>query len=475
MEDTLTKLVDYGLKLGAEYVEVRCEELFETTMHIEDERVESVRQGVDRGFSIRVLARGAWGFASTNSSDRLQDACKSAVKMASAVSSSVREKVELAEVRTYHDRVMVKPDVNPADIGVDEKIRLFLEASESAFKTDSRVKSFTFDYADIYGKKWYFNSDGAELTQDVLYVWGRALATAREGDIYVSYREELGSTAGFKLWQETPPQELGEKMAGYLLEQLGAAPPKGGAFPVVLGPNVTGVLAHEAFGHLAEADLTLAGGLLLSKLGDKVASPLVTICDDGTIKNGFGSFKYDDEGVRTQKTIIVKEGRVVGLMYDRERAAKIRKMSRRLGLEREEEFGMEPTGNARAESFRVPPLIRMRNTYFEPGDWRLEEMVEDLSFGYLMESFRGGQANLDGTFQVGIQRAYEIVNGEVGRPVRNASISGNTLETLLHVDAVGRDFALNAGRCGKGQTVYVGDGGPHIRCRQMIVGGAKIE
>ncbi|MBS7247660.1 MAG: TldD/PmbA family protein [Candidatus Jordarchaeales archaeon] len=475
MEDELIRTVDYGLSLGASYVEIRGEELMETSLEIEDERVRAVKQGVDRGFSIRVISSGAWGFASTSSLERLREACTSAVKLATAASRAVKESVELADVEASVDRVYVKADENPADVEIDDKIEMFLKLGRAIFSSSDRIKSFNFSYSDVYGKKWYFNSDGARIVQDVLYVWGRAVATAKEGSIYATYREELGSIKGFKVWRENPPDELAERISRALLEQLDAVTPKGGVFPVVMGPNVTGVLVHEAFGHLAEADSALAGGLLLCKLGEKVASPLVNIFDDATIEGGFGSFRYDDEGVKAQKSVIVKEGRVVGLMYDRETAAKIQKMVDRLHLKVDEEFNTKPTGNARAESFRVPPLVRMRNTCIAPGDWTLEEMIEDLSFGYLLESFRGGQANLDGTFQVGVQRAYEVVNGEVGRPVRNLSISGNTLETLMHVDAVGNDFKLNVGWCGKGQTVNVGDGGPHIRCSRMLVGGMRVE
>jgi len=196
---------------------------------------------------------------------------------------------------------------------------------------------------------------------------------------------------------------------------------------------------------------------LSNKLGKKIASNIVTFYDDGTIKGAFGSFKYDDEGVQSQKTLLVKDGVVVGLMHNRETAQK---------------FNAKPTGNARAEDFRVEPIIRMRNTFMEPRDHSFKELVEDIKFGYYLKSFRGGQANLDGTFQVGVQEAYEIVDGEVGSSVRNASISGNTLETLLKVDAVGKDFELWPGRCGKGQTAFICDGGPHVKVKEVLVGGS---
>jgi TldD protein len=194
----------------------------------------------------------------------------------------------------------------------------------------------------------------------------------------------------------------------------------------------------------------------LNKLQKKIASKNVTFYDDGTIKDAFGSFKYDDEGVPSQKTLLVKNGTVVGLMHNRETAYKL---------------NANPTGNARAENFRFEPIIRMRNTFMEPRDFSFEELIEDLKFGYYLKNFRGGQANLNGTFQVGFQEAYEIVNGEVGKPIRDASLSGNTLETLTKIDAVGEDFELWPGRCGKGQIAFVCDGGPHVRVKEVVVGG----
>ena len=247
-------------------------------------------------------------------------------------------------------------------------------------------------------------------------------------------REEIGSTAGFEVFDEQTPELLGEKVAKRAVEQLSAKSPKGGTFPVVLGPNVVGVFVHEAFGHLAEADLALSGGVLAGNIGKKIGSKLVTFYDDGTIDGSFGSFKYDDEGVQTQKTLLLKDGVVAGLIHNRETAQK---------------FNAESTGNARAEDFRVEPIIRMRCTYMAPRDRSFEELIEDVKQGYYFKSFRGGQANLDGTFQVGIQEGYEINNGEIGAPVRDASISGNTLETLHHVDAVGKDFVLDPEDAGK--------------------------
>jgi TldD protein len=321
---------------------------------------------------------------------------------------------------------------------------------------DSHVKSCTIDYLDLTGTSHFINNEGTYIEQDKLYVWSRITATATEANVFTFSREEIGSTSGYEIFDEETPEIVGETVAKRAIEQLKAKPPKGGKSAVVLGPEVVGVFVHEAFGHLAEADLTLSGSILLDKLGKKIASDIITFYDDGTINGAFGSFKYDDEGVPAQKTPLVKDGIVVGLMHNRETAQKL---------------NAKPTGNARAEDFRVEPIIRMRNTYMEPKDYSFEELVEGVKAGYYFKSFRGGQANLDGTFQVGIQEGYEIVNGELGGPIRNASISGNTLETLLTVNAAGKDFELSPGRCGKGQTAFECDGGPHIRVKEVLVGG----
>jgi TldD protein len=459
LKDTLNKILDMAVqKFGAEYAEVRAQKLFKTMLTIKEEKVEAAKEGVENGAALRILVNGAWGFASVGSfdSETLVNAVSSACKMAKAASLKLKNPIKLVESKAIEDRVLAKPRKDPSKTPIEDKIGTTLAIAKTVLRHDSRIKSCTIDYLDLVGTSCFMNSEGTYIEQEKLYVWARIFATAKEKDIFTFSREELGSTAGYEIFDVETPETVGERVAKRAVDQLRAKTPKGGTFPVVLGPNVVGVFVHEAFGHLAEADLTLSGSVLMDKLGRKVASEVVTIYDDGTVEGAFGSFKYDDEGVPAQKTLLIKDGVVVGLMHNRETAQK---------------FNTQPTGNARAEDFRVEPIIRMRNTFMAPRDYSFEELIEDVKFGYYFKSFRGGQANLDGTFQVGVQEGYEIVKGEIGMPVRNASISGNTLETLHKVDAVGRDFELWPGRCGKGQTAFVCDGGPHIRVSEVLVGG----
>ncbi len=459
MKDLLAKPIEESKRLGAEYAEARAESLFKTMLTVKEGRVEAAKQGVENGVALRVLVNGAWGFASvgSNNPETLKNAVVEACRMAKAASQRLKNPIKLAAHRVVNDRVRIKPKKNPSQINVEDKIKMALAINKNTLSFDKRVKSCTIDYLDLTGTSTFTNSDGSLVEQDKMYVWSRMTASAEQKGVFTFSREEIGSTAGYELFDEQTPEAIGEKLSKRATEQLSAKQPKGGLFPAVLGPNVVGVFVHEAFGHLAEADLALSGGVLAGNMGKKIGSDQVTFYDDGTIKGAFGSFKYDDEGVQTQKTLLIKDGVVTGLMHNLETAKK---------------FNTEPTGNARAEDFRVEPIIRMRNTFMAPRDHSFAELLDGIKFGYYFKSFRGGQANVDGTFQVGIQEGYEIVNAEVGAPVRDASISGNTLETLLKVDAVGKDFELGAGRCGKGQTAFVCDGGPHTRVKEVVVGGS---
>ena len=445
-------------KHGACYAEARAQRLYKTMFTLEEERVEAAKQGIESGVAIRVLVNGAWGFASVGSFDNniLLSAVSNACVMAKTASLQLKKPIKLATAKPVTDHVEAKSKNNPADIDMEDKIKNLSQITKTIQTYDTRIKSCTVDYLDLTGSTFFINSEGANIQQDKMFVWSKITASAESNGAFTFSREEIGSTMGYEVFDTQHPQEIGETVAKRAIEQLNANSLKGGRTPVVLGPNVVGVFVHEAFGHLAEADLALSGGVLFNAMNTKIGSDLVTFYDDGTVPGAFGSFKYDDEGILAQKTLLIKNGVVVGLMHNRETACK---------------FNLQSTGNARAEDFRVEPIIRMRNTYMEPRDYAFEELLEGVKFGYFFKSFRGGQANIDGTFQVGIQEGYEIVNGEIGAPVRNASISGNTLETLLNVDAVGKDFALNSGRCGKGQTAFIGDGGPHIRLSEVIVGG----
>lgn len=456
-KDVALKAVNYGSSLGAKFVDIRVEYIDATYIEVENGIVQIARQGSELGAAVRVLFRGFWGFSSCSrlDLDNLRRAVENAfvgARVASGEGIGDADAVELPSIRDTHLDVI---KVDPSSVELERKVRDLLELHREMTKKQF-MKYVGLRYLDSYIYKIYVSSDGRDILQQLVYTWGYVWATARERDVVASVREEIGARDGYTLWDKNPQSNLASKLIERAENQLKAKPPKGGIFPAVIAPNVVGVFVHEAFGHLAEADLTMSGSAVKDKLGTSIAGKNVTIVDDPGVEGGFGTYRYDDEGVEARRTVLIDCGVVRELMVDREYAKKL---------------GEKPTGNARAESYRVPPLIRMRNTFMVPGDYGVDELFEGIDYGYYLVSFRGGQANLDGTFQVGIQEAYEIVNGEVGSPVRNVSISGNTLETLAMVDAVAKDFKLEYGRCGKGQSAFVSDGGPHIRVKKLVIGG----
>ncbi|RLF18155.1 MAG: TldD/PmbA family protein [Thermoprotei archaeon] len=459
MIDLLEYAVNIARELGASFAEARGEDSESMRIEVRDRVTKAISYGRIKGISVRVLYNGAWGFSATSilSKDSIKKAVIEAYKVAKKASEKVREPVRIIELPSVKDEVHSDVLVNPADVDPSEKVKDILELHNIAFSLGKEVlKTIRTDYMDMMVIDYYVSSEDRCIVQERCITWIRSWATGKLGAIMAVAREELGSTKGYVIFKKWSQERIAKRLLDIIKGQLEATTPKGGSFPAVLGPNVVGTFVHEAFGHLAEADLALSGSAIVDKIGKKIASDYVTIVDDPTIPDGFGTFKYDHEGVETRVAVLIEKGVVKGLMHNRETAARI---------------NATPTGNARAESYDVMPLIRMRNTIMEKGDYTVDELFEGIKFGYYLKSFRGGQANLDGTFQVGIQEAYEIVNGEVGRPVRNMSISGNTLETLMKVDAVAKDFELDYGRCGKGQIAFVSSGGPHVRVKSILVGG----
>lgn len=450
--DTLQKAADYGEELGATYVELRGESLNRSNTQFEDGRVRSISQRIEKGVAIRVLADGTWGFVSSNdlSLNGLQTSVKDAFSLAKSAGQARKDPIELAEIKPVQETIPLKVGRNPSDVDPKEKIAYATKLWEETQKLDSRVKAITIRQRDGFGTKYLVTNEGTQLEMGFghvhLWVW----LTAKENGKITGARDETGTTAqGWEFYEKNQtPEVVAERIFHRVKKQLEGATPKPGSFPCVLGPKVVGTLAHEALGHLAEADLTLQSAFA-GKMNQEVAPKGVNMVDDGTIAEGLGTVKYDDEGVPTSRVHLIKDGVLTALLTDREYAKKT---------------NLPTSGNSRAEDYRFVPIIRMRNTFFERGDMPDDELFEDINFGYYCLSVAGGQAQMNASFQVGIQEAYEIVDGELGSSVTNMSISGIATEALLKIEGVGKDtFGYGAGRCGKGQEALVSDGGPLIR------------
>ncbi|MFX1562562.1 MAG: TldD/PmbA family protein [Promethearchaeota archaeon] len=453
MIDVLEKAADFGQKLGATYVELRAESMNRGYIRYEDGRVRSIIQRIEEGVGIRVLAGGAWGFVSSSdlSLSALKVSVKNAYSLASSAGKSRREPISLAKAKPVQDKIKVNFARIPSEVDPKEKIAYADELWRECQRLDKRMSAITIGLRESMGTKFFVTSEGTELELESGHVYLGVWLSGTEGNKITGAREGYGSTSqGWEyLENEHPPADLADHCVEMVQKQLAGTSPKPGSFACVLAPKIVGTLAHEALGHLAEADLTLQSAFA-GKMGQEVAPKGVYMIDDGTLAGGFGSVKYDDEGVPTSRVEIIKDGTLNGLLTNREYA---------------HQMGIPVTGNARSEDYRFFPLIRMRNTFFEQGNFADDELFKGIDFGYFCVSMMGGEVKLNASFQVGVQEAYEIVDGELGQPVTNLSISGIATDALLKIEGVGKDtFEFEEGHCGKGgQSARVSDGGPLIR------------
>lgn len=449
--------VKYGEKLGGDYVEIRYEEINRSNIELKDGVFHSLTERKSKGYAVRVLSRGAWGFATTNKD--LKRAVEDACNLAISSSRAIRERIELAEIPVNKDRVKSKMRIKPQDVDYEDKAK-HVRRLEKLLKSKDYVKSSQVRYEDAHGKKILVTNEGTEIEWDINYILQYIWLTGKDGNERGAARNMIGNVdKGWELFEEErfSPEHIAEELHRKLYNQMHGIAVRRGEFPIVAGPIIVGIIAHEALGHLAEADLTI-NSPFRDLIGKRIAPEFVSM-SDRIVEGGFGNNIYDDEGTRIKDVHIIKNGILNEIMLNREYAKK---------------WDMEPNGHARAEDYSYPPIIRMRNTVFEKGDHTLEEMVEEIKFGYYLVDFRGGQAELNSSFQVGVQEGYVIENGEIGEPIKDTSISGIAIETLKNIEAVGKDFDIEYGICGKGQSAFVSSGGPHMKIMKSItVGGEK--
>ena len=435
-----------------DYIDIRCGIGDNTSILMKDGNVDEINTGMSLGARIRVLNNGAWGFAYTTDLSKINEITETAMKL----SSSLKGDVSMSESEVIKDKVEVDVKIPFKDISIEEKKDIMQEANDAA--TIEKINSTTVSYSDSETKELFMNSDGSEIQTKKSRVRMALNASATDGEIIQFGHGSLGGVKGFEIIKDADIEEFGRNIAEKAVRLLDASPAPSGQFPVIADPELTGVLIHEALGHAVEGDLILQNdSILKDKLGTQIASDIVNIFDDASRKDGFGYYPYDVEGVKTKPNQLVKDGKLISLLNSRETSSKL---------------GMTSSGNARS-TVADQPIVRMSNTFLQPGDREVEELFEDIDYGIYLKGSRGGQVDTGkGIFQFNAAEGYLIENGEKTTPLRDVSLSGNILETLKNIDAIANDFKLSVGFCGKGgQTVPVGDGGPHTRILNSLVGG----
>lgn len=456
--ELVNQTLSVALSTGGEFAEVFVEDKRSTSALLDDGRVEELTSGRDRGAGIRVVVGGTTGFAHTAdlSEAGLFKAARSAAAAARGGGQTDRA-VVVAAIDVPHDAPV---RVAPEDVAKITKVELLELADVAARSEGSSISQVSARYGDSRRRILVANSDGLLAEDDQIRTLFSVSCVATGDSGLQTGRESVGRTIGFELFDDTDVSELARRAARRAITKLGARPAPSGTMPVVVGPGGGGVLFHEACGHGLEADLVAkSASVFANRVGEKVATSLVTLIDDGTMTGEWGHFSIDDEGHPAAQNVLIEDGVLTDYMWDFLRSRKENRIS---------------SGNGRRQSYRHLPMVRMTNTYIGNGTDDPAEIVASTESGVYVAQLGGGQVNTaTGDFVFGMTEAYLIENGEITDPIREGNLIGNGPEVLTRIDALGNDFAMGSpGMCGKdGQGVPVGDGTPTLRVTSLTVGG----
>jgi TldD protein len=446
-----------ALRNGGDFAEIFCEERVSASIGCEDNKIDRVVSGTDRGAGLRVIVGDMTAYASTN------DLSPSGLReLAERVSRGIQ-----ARVGTYRF-----PDVSdvrfgtlgvtyPSGVPSSEKVSKVLEANDVARSHGNRIAQVQVRYGDSLQQVVIANSDGLFVTDERVYIIFLVQVVARKDDVIQTGYEPVGGTLGFELFDKVSPADVARLATERALKMLDAVPAPTGVMPVVMSSEAGGTMIHEAVGHGLEADLVQKGlSVFAGKIGEQVAAEGVSVHDDATLRGRRGSFACDDEGTPSECTVLIEHGVLKTYLYDLSTAAK---------------DGHTSTGNGRRESYRHRPVPRMTNTLITPGTVSPENVVAATEKGIFVRRMGGGQVNtINGDFMFEVNEAHMIRSGEIAEPVRGASLIGNSSKVLRQIDMVADDLGFGIGTCGKdGQGVPVSDAQPTLRVAGITVGGTS--
>jgi len=460
MNYPLEKIFGTVLKHGGAFADLYHESSQSHSIVCDDDKIEKVMTGADAGVGLRAISDFKTSYAYGNRCSE-KDILALAVDLASAAKGGSPGPV--AKAYPLKPRVNLPVSLPPEGISTAKKVAVVREANAAARGIDPRVRQVKVVYSDKHQKLAMANSQGLVVEEDRTYTLLAVQVVAAEKDLIQTGYEPVGGLMGFELFDAVDPVQVAETAARRAIQALEAREAPRGLMPVILSSEAGGTMIHEAVGHGLEADLALEGlSVYSNRIGEAVASPLVTVLDDATLTQKRGSYGYDDEGVAAEKTILIEKGILKGYLCDRLYAMKFKGMS---------------TGNGRRQSYKHHPIVRMSNTMIAPGDEDPDAILRNTPKGVLVKKMGGGQVNtVNGDFVFEVTEGYLIRNGQVGDPIRGATLTGNGPQVLESIDRVGNDLGFAIGTCGKdGQGVPVGDAQPTLRIPEIVVGGTSQE
>ncbi len=461
MLDMMTKVIQEIPEKDVSFADMRQESHASTQIMVVNGDLRRFSEATKGGTVARVLVGECWGMSSTSESLSL-DICKTllhdATKSAKANARFSRKPLDFSGVQPIEQTLWQKCKVDPADVSTEEKLE-FVMALDKSLQTDDRIVNRNSVYTDTKKIFHLVNTAGSKLEWDEIRTRAVVQPVAREGNKMQFNYDIRGGKTGYELVQAIDIEPFGADCAKGALELLSAEKPPSGKLTVIADGDNSGLIAHEVCGHASEADeVVKKRSFLTDMVGVKVGTDLVTMVDDGTLKEYAGSYPFDSEGTPSSRTVIMENGVFKGYMHTIETASLM---------------GVSPTGNGRAQDYNRRIFARMTNTFFDVGDWKDEDIIADTKDGlYVVKSLSGMEDVVGGGVQCSALKGYIIKNGELTQLVRSMTLAGKVLEILKTVDAVGNKLQFSGGSCGKGEEDYipVTSGGPHMRM-EMVVGG----
>ena len=445
-------------KSNAEYTEIRIENVTSSWANDRGEELDNIGSSKTLGGIVRALVKGGWGYSTFNDitdlETRVGEACESARLIG-------KEKSKFAEVAPVVDEVRAPLKKDFREVSLSEKKSVIEEYNKIILGYHDKIETSNVSYGDSFRKVWYANSEGTYIEDERPDTGVSMAATGRQGDNVQRGFESMAGIEGFQVVEGL--HERAEIVSRRAVDLLSAPPVTGGKYTVILNPRLAGVFAHEAFGHLSESDFVYENERMkeLMIIGKRLGSDILNIIDDGSIRGLRGTHKYDDEGVKTRKNYLIKDGILVGRLHSRETAAKM---------------GEQPTGNARAIAYQHRPIVRMTNTYIDKGSVTFEDMIKDVKLGLYALDMVGGQTSME-MFTFSAAYGYMVRDGKIAELVRDVVLTGNVFQTLTNIDMISDtiEWPPAGGGCGKGgqSPLPVGLGGPCVRIQNVVVGGRQ--
>ncbi len=459
-KEVLAEILEAALKKGGEFAEIYLEDRKTNNIFCEDNAIERINSGREKGAGIRVIKEGKTAYVFTNDLTK-ESLIKAAHIAGRALSDHSQAKDANIKFRVKEAKFDIHYKTMPEDVEMVEKIEDILAGNKAARNVSKEIRQVTIAMGDVKKNLQIANSDGDYIEDEQIRVRLISNVVASRDNLIQTGYESAGGVCGMEILEQMPLEELAERAANLAIKMLDARPAPAGKMPVLMAAAAGGTMVHEACGHGLEADLVQKGLSVYKEMGAKVAADEVTVIDDATLANKYGSYKFDDEGALGQKTILIEDGYLKNYMYDYLTAQKDATSS---------------TGNGRRQSYQHKPIPRMSNTFIAPGRDKPDEIIKSTKRGLLVQKMGGGQVNTtNGDFVFEVQEAYMIEDGEIKYPVRGATLTGNGPLALTQIDRVGSDLGYAIGTCGKGgQGVAVADAQPTIRIKELTVGGTSM-